>query len=124
VRAALWAQHLRRNHPSIGFPETARTLLLNNALAAQRHWEMPIGELKEGALADIIGIPYQPRTPIHEDNVYAPLLFGLSQEAVDTTIVGGWVLMHNRKLTIDVDEAEAAARCRELAARLYQRMGV
>ncbi len=123
LRTALWAQHLRAGNPSAAFLEVCRTLLLNNALIAQRHWDLPMGELKEGALADIVGIPYQPRTPLHDRNAYAHILYGISQEPVDTTIVGGWVLMHNRKLTIDVDEAEAAARCRELAARLYERMG-
>jgi hypothetical protein len=40
---------------------------------------------------------------------------------VDTTIVAGRVLMEGRKLMLDLDEAEVAAKSRELAARLWER---
>jgi hypothetical protein len=40
---------------------------------------------------------------------------------VDTTIVGGKVLMENRDLKIGVDEAEVAGESRRLAARLWER---
>ena len=40
-------------------------------------------------------------------------MFGLSQASVDTTIVGGKVLMEGGRLELDLDEAEVAARARE-----------
>ena len=40
---------------------------------------------------------------------------------VDTTIVGGKVLMENRKLNIGIDEAEAAKESAKLAAKLWDR---
>jgi len=122
LRVALWGQHLRQENPSIGFQEILHTLVRNNAIAARRIWGMPMGELVEGAAADIICIPYIPRTPMDEGNVYGHILFGISQESVDTTIVGGNILMHNQRLAIDVDEKETAARCRELASQVWKRM--
>ena len=50
------------------------------------------------------------------------VVFGLSQAAVDTTIVGGRVLMENRKLTLNLDEERVNARARELARNLWKRM--
>ena len=48
------------------------------------------------------------------------MVFGISQAAVDTTIVGGRVLMENKRLTLDLDEARINARARELAAKLWK----
>ena len=39
----------------------------------------------------------------------------------DTTIVGGRILMQNKRLEIDVDEAAVAARSRELTQKLWER---
>ena len=49
-------------------------------------------------------------------------MFGLSQAAVDTTIVGGRVLMENRQLTLNIDVARVNARARELARKLWKRL--
>jgi hypothetical protein len=40
---------------------------------------------------------------------------------VDTTIVGGKVLMRNREL-LTLDEAEIMAKARELAGKLWRRV--
>jgi cytosine/adenosine deaminase-related metal-dependent hydrolase len=50
------------------------------------------------------------------------MVFGMSQAAVDTTIVGGRVLMENKRLTLDLDEPRINARARELAAKLWKRL--
>jgi hypothetical protein len=49
-------------------------------------------------------------------------VFGISQTEADTTIVGGRVLMENRKLALDLDEARVNARARELARDLWERI--
>jgi putative selenium metabolism protein SsnA len=122
LRVALWAQHLRTNNPSTGFMETAETLLKTNAIVGKRIWDLLMGEISEGAAADLIMIPYNPRTPMFDDNVYGHILYGISQMPVDTTIVAGKVLMHNRKLQIDIDEDEITTRAREQAKKLWARM--
>ncbi len=122
MRVALWAQRLHRADPSAGFTEVVQTLLQNNALIARRIWGVPLGELTQGASADIICVPYQPVTPLTSENLYGHILYGLSQMPVDTTIVDGTVLMHRRKMEIDLGEEETTARSRELAEVLWKRM--
>jgi cytosine/adenosine deaminase-related metal-dependent hydrolase len=121
IRVALWAQHLRQEHPSCGFMEVANTLFVQNPELASRLWGFPIGTLQESAAADIILVDYHPPTPLNGDTVLGHLIFGLSQAAVDTTICAGRVLMEGKRLVIDVDEAALAARSRELARKLWDR---
>lgn len=121
VRSALWALHLAKRNPSAGFVEALSTLMFNNAKIANRYWDPKVGELKEGHAADIILMDYYPPTPFNEDTFLGHLAFGLSQSFVDTTICGGKVLMENKKLKIDVDEEEIAAKSVELSTRLWER---
>jgi cytosine/adenosine deaminase-related metal-dependent hydrolase len=121
VRAALWVHHLARNNPSVGFMESLSTLAVNNARIANRYWEPKVGELREGYAADIILMDYYPPTPFNENSFLGHLGFGLSQSFVDATICAGKILMEGKKLTIDVDEEEIAAKSLELSTRLWER---
>jgi putative selenium metabolism protein SsnA len=121
VRVALWAQHLYHNNPSAGFMEVLGALLFNNAQIANRYWDPKVGVLKEGYAADVILMDYWPPTPFDENTFLGHLAFGLSQSLVDTTICGGKVLMEGKKLKIDLDEEEVAAKSRELSKKLWQR---
>ena len=121
VRVALWAQHLRQDNPSCGFMEVANALFVRNPELASRLWGFPLGTIQEGAAADVILVDYHPPTPLNDDTVLGHLIFGLSQATVDTTICAGRVLMAGKRLMIDVDEAELAARSRALATRLWER---
>lgn len=121
VRVALWAQHFRQENPSAAFMEVASTLFFNNPAIASRIWGVPLGEICPGSAADLILVDYDPPTPLDAMTVLGHLIFGISQARVDTTIVGGRILMAGKKLTIDVDEAALAARSRELAAALWSR---
>ena len=122
VRAAVWCQHLRQRNPSAGFAEAASTLLINNAKIAQRLFGPGLGEITAGAPADLILVDYEPPTPLSEENWMGQIIYGLSQAAVDTTIVAGRVLMQDKKLLLDLDEAAIYHRSRELAAALWKRM--
>ncbi|MEW6338362.1 MAG: putative aminohydrolase SsnA [Acidobacteriota bacterium] len=122
LRAALWLRHLTQADPSAGFADTVSLLLANNAAIANRHWQGRLGEVREGALADLVVIDYDPPTPLEEGNLGGHVVFGLSQAAVDATIVGGRVLMAGRRLELDLDEAELAAHARERARALWERL--
>lgn len=121
LRSALWAQHLSHDNPSCGFMESLSTLAGNNARIANRYWGGKLGELKEGNYADIVLIDYLPPTPFDETTFLGHLCFGLSQSSVDTTIASGRVLMERKKLKLGIDEAEVAARSRQLAKKLWAR---
>jgi len=122
VRVALWAQHLRARNPAVGFAEVVRALCVNNARIATRIFGLPLGHLAEGAAADVVIADYDPPTPLAGDNWAGHFVFGLSQAAIDTTIVGGRVLMRHRQLKLDLDEARLNARARKLATNLWQRL--
>jgi putative selenium metabolism protein SsnA len=122
LRVALWGQHLGHGNPSVGFGEVVNALLVNNAGIAGRIFGLQLGEIREGAAGDLAVFDYDPPTPLEDTNVAGHVVFGLSQAPVDTTIVGGRVLMKHRKLQLNIDEARVNARARELAKRLWQRI--
>ena len=122
LRAALWAQHLSARNPSVGFGEVVSALVLNNPIIAGRCFDLPLGELREGSVGDVAIIDYDPPTPLAAGNSFGHMLFGMSQAPVDTTIVGGRVLMQNQRLTLDLDEPRINARARELAAKMWKRL--
>ncbi|MGO8835815.1 MAG: putative aminohydrolase SsnA [Limisphaerales bacterium] len=122
MRVALWGQHLRAGNPSVGFGEVTNALLANNPKIAGRIFGLRFGEICEGAAGDIAIFDYDPPTPLEGGNVFGHLVFGISQTEADTTIVGGRVLMENRKLALNLDEARLNTRARELAKNLWKRM--
>jgi cytosine/adenosine deaminase-related metal-dependent hydrolase len=79
------------------------------------------GRLAAGAPADLILVEYDPPTPLTDANLPWHVLFGLDGTGVDTTIVGGKVLMRHREL-LTLDEAAIMAKARELAGRLWKRI--
>jgi cytosine/adenosine deaminase-related metal-dependent hydrolase len=121
LRVAVWAQHYGRRDPSQGFMEATGALFSGNPAIAERVWGLPLGRIREGGPADIILVDYDPPTPLDTNSVLGHLVYGVSQSTVDTTIVGGRVLMENQCLKLEIDEARAAARSRELAAALWRR---
>jgi len=122
LRVALWVQHLRADNPSAGFSEVTNALLVDNPAIAERIFGAHFGEIREGAVGDLAILDYDPPTPLDDTNLPGHLVFGLSQAAADTTIVGGRILMENRKFTLGLDEARINARARELAKDLWKRM--
>ena len=122
LRAALWAQHLRAQNPSVGFSEVVNALFSNNPKIAGRIFNLPLGELRVGCVGDVVLIDYDPPTPLDDSNTFGHMVFGISQATVDTTIVGGRVLMENKRLALDLDEPRINARARELAAKLWKRL--
>jgi len=121
LRVALWAQHIKNQNPSCGFVEAANTLLRNNAVIANKYWNVPLGAIEEGAAADIILIDYYPPTPLDESTFIGHIIFGISHSTVDTTIVNGKILMENKVLKLDIDEEEVSRKSLETAKKLWDR---
>jgi putative selenium metabolism protein SsnA len=121
LRVAIWAQHYGRRNPAQGFREATDALFAGNPAIAERIWGLPLGRIREGGPADVIVVDYDPPTPLNAESVLGHLVFGVSQSAVDTTIVAGRMLMENKVLKLNIDEELAVARSRELAAALWRR---
>ena len=122
LRVALWAQHLSAQDPSVGFSEVVTALFAGNPRIAGRIFNVPLGELREGCAGDVVVFDYDPPTPLLDHNSFGHLVFGISQAAVDTTIVAGRVLMENRRLTLNIDEQRINARARELSEQMWKKL--
>jgi hypothetical protein len=77
--------------------------------------------LAPDAFADVILVDYHAPTPLSAGNLPWHILFGFENSMITTTICGGQVLMKDRKL-LTLDEAEIAAKSRELAEKVWQRL--
>ena len=93
-----------------------------NARLAQVFWpDVVLGELSEGATADLVFLDYHATTPLTASNLPGHLLFGIEASMVTATVRAGRVLMRDRQL-VTLDEEAITARSRELAQRLWSRL--
>lgn len=93
----------------------------NSSLASQVFGGLRIGEITEGAAADLMMVDYHPITPLTAGNLPWHILFGFREGMVTTTMVAGKILMQDRKLLF-LDEGEIAARSRELAQQAWNKI--
>jgi cytosine/adenosine deaminase-related metal-dependent hydrolase len=119
LRSAIWVQRLSQRNPGAAFGEAVDLLIKNNRDIAARYFQN-VGQLREGWMADLICIDYLPPTEMNQENFPGHLVFGLSQATVDTAIVGGRVLMNNKRLSF-LDEERIARRSQKLSAALWKR---
>ena len=94
----------------------------NAALAGSFFPGSALGVIQPGAQADLILVDYHPTTPLTPENLPWHILFGFHESLVTGTFVAGRALMLNREL-LTLDEAEIAARARELAPKVWERYG-
>ncbi|WP_406676755.1 putative aminohydrolase SsnA [Moorella sp. ACPs] len=106
--------------PNAGWAEVPAMVFANNRRIVAQFYPHPLGRLEPGAYADVILVDYQAPTPLTAANWFGHLLFGFNGGLVDTTIIGGKVLMRERRL-LHLDEAAIAARARELAVKVWER---
>ncbi|MCF2625673.1 putative aminohydrolase SsnA [Fusobacterium perfoetens] len=113
-------KHVNQN-PSVAWGEVPEAMFKNNRKIAGEYFEGELGILKEGALADVIVVDYDPLTPLTENNINSHILFGMMGRSVVTTIINGKVVMKDRKL-IEIDEKEIFKQSRTVAQKLWDRM--
>jgi putative selenium metabolism protein SsnA len=83
--------------------------------------EPALGTLEVGAPADLAVLEYRSPTPLDGANLAGHFLFGLGAWSVrDVMVQGRWVVRGRRHQLVDEDEL--AARAREAARRLWDRM--
>jgi cytosine/adenosine deaminase-related metal-dependent hydrolase len=114
---------MHKHHTSnnnLGWVEFEQMILKNNPAIFQRLTGQMVGHIETGWLADMILVDYFPPTPLTVDNFWGHFLFGLVDAAVDTTIVNGRDLMHNKQIS-HLDEAEITAASRFVAERVWQK---
>lgn len=112
--------HLQDNNA--GWVEFEQMAMRNNFAIYERLSGANIGRIAPNQLADIILLDYDPPTPFSAENFWGHFLFGIVDAIVDTTIINGKIVMQNKQV-LGIDEAELAAKSREVAQRVWQRFG-
>jgi putative selenium metabolism protein SsnA len=93
-----------------------------NARLARVFWpDQRLGELSEGAMADLVFVDYHPTTPLAAENLPWHILFGIEASMITSTVCAGRVLMRDRQL-LTLDEEAITARSRELASQVWTRL--
>ena len=122
MHACYLIHKLNKRDPRVmGADTVLQMAFAHNAEIAGLFFPGPLGVLEPGALADIILVDYHPTTPLNPGNLPWHIIFGVDGTGVDTTIVGGKVLMRHRQL-LTLDEEAITARSRKLAAETWQRV--
>jgi cytosine/adenosine deaminase-related metal-dependent hydrolase len=121
MRCAYLLHRLANSDPRVAFLEAPKLLLDNNADIVERQFGIRLGEIAAGRPADLAIMDYQPPTVLSEANFLGHLIFGLVDATVDTTVCKGKILMQDKKI-LSMDEERIAARSRELAPQMWQRL--
>ena len=121
MRCAYLLHRLANRDPRVAFMEAPQMLLQNNAEIVKRQFGLQLGEITEGHPADLAILDYCPPTPLSEENFLGHLIFGLVDAVVDTTVCRGRILMQGKKI-LSMDEERLAARSRELAPMMWERL--
>ncbi len=99
-----------------------RRLFLAGARWATDHFGEELGHIHPGAPADLILVDYRPASPLTTRTLASHLWNGLLRAPVAGAMVAGTVVMDNGVI-VSVDEKEVAARARECAVRVWERLG-
>jgi len=121
MRVAYLLHKVARNDPRIlPADQLLDIVMVNNAALARQFFGQTFGRLEPGAVADVIMVDYDPPTPLSTDNFPWHIIFGFDGRKVDTTIVGGRVLMRHGAIP-HLDTERIYARSREVAQATWER---
>jgi len=119
-KAAFHLQKVRAGDPRVGYAEAYAAALLNNRRIALKLWGMDVGRVETGARADLILVDYYPPTPIHSDNLFGHVLFGIANAPIDLLVVNGRTVVRDHRC-VTVDERAVAERAAKRAKTLWER---
>jgi len=105
-----------------GQPIDVLRYLANGQRLASQAFGLQVGLMREGALADLLLMDYQPATPLTAENLAWHVVFGLGSRHVESVMVDGvWRVWARRPLS--VNPSVVAEQAREAAAAVWARMG-
>jgi len=87
------------------------------------HMEKEIGSLEKGKKADLILISLDEPNAVPMYEVYAAIAYSLKASDIENVIIGGKVVMRDRKL-LTVNEQEAIAKAREYKKKVAASLGM
>jgi hypothetical protein len=124
VPGAGWGSDSGLNAPPVS-PHTeafGERVLLNGSQWAAQHFGRGIGTITPGAPADLVLLDYEPSTELTTRTLHAHLAHGLLRAPVSGVMVAGDIVLEDGRLT-RIDGAAVAARARDCARRLGERLG-
>ena len=92
----------------------------NRALTETQFNGLKVGKIAEGCRADLILVDYQPITDLNKDNLPWHIVFGFRDGMVNTTIVGGKVIMQNRKI-LNLDENMILKEAKKVSTGVWKK---
>ena len=99
-----------------------RSIGPRNCTGAHVFWpDAVLGELCEGASADLVLLDYRPPTPLTAQNLSWHVLFGVEASMITATVCAGRVLMRDREL-LTLDQEAVSRHSRELATGVWRRL--
>ncbi|MDJ0755463.1 MAG: putative aminohydrolase SsnA [Ardenticatenaceae bacterium] len=124
VRREIMTGYLMHKHHvsdnNLGWVEYETMAMKNNPAIYRRLTGQQVGRVEAGYLADLILVDYYPPTAFTGGNFWGHFLFGMVDADVDTTIINGRIVMHNKQMP-GFDEGDIAAKSRVVARRVWQR---
>ena len=81
-----------------------------------------VGSIEEGKKADLAIINLNELSMIPHNNIIASLVYSANGTEVDTVLVGGRVVMENRKI-LTFDEEDIKNKCQEICVRVNKELG-
>ncbi|MBN1210916.1 MAG: amidohydrolase family protein [Myxococcaceae bacterium] len=104
-----------------GQPINVLRYLANGHRLVSQVFDLQVGPLREGALADLLILDYLPATPLTSENLAWHVVYGLGSRHVEGVMVDGtWRMWARRPLS--VNPMVVADQAREAAAAVWARM--
>ncbi|HZI13814.1 MAG TPA: amidohydrolase family protein [Myxococcus sp.] len=104
-----------------GQPINVLRYLANGHRLVSQLFDVQVGPMREGALADLLILDYLPATPLTAENLAWHVVFGLGSRHVEAVMVDGvWRMWARRPLS--VNPTVVAEQAREAAAAVWARM--
>ena len=115
--------YLRRREEGLDTPDgwPLAPLAEGSALAGRLFGEPGLGRIEVGAPADLVVLDYAAPTPVTEGSLGSHWIFGLSAATVRDVLVGGEVVVRDRRLT-RVNEGDLMVEVRQESHRLWERL--
>lgn len=121
LRAAFTLHSHASSAPGAGVGEFTRILQEENPALLSEIFGVRLGQLVPGAAADLVITSYRPPTPLTAANLAGHVAFGLSAAHVETVLVGGRIVLRDRRV-VGVDEVALAAESQRVAAAVWKEL--
>jgi 5-methylthioadenosine/S-adenosylhomocysteine deaminase len=90
---------------------------------ARLHMEKEIGSLEAGKKADLVLISLSEPNAVPMYDIYAQIAYSLKSSDVEDVVIGGRVVMRDRKL-LTVDEPAVIEKARQYGAAVKKSLGM